>query len=214
MYKRFLRVFQRYFGILPSGSIRAKARRLRGVFGALDKEISLFRKKTSLKCPEGCGDCCATAGVETTELEMLPVALALAGRKKADDFYQRAGEQDFEGRCVFYTATEGCGGGCCAVYGQRPLICRLFGYAGNKDKHGRLRLVGCAVFKKTQPDLAEAAYEGVFSGKIRIPVMTEWVMRAAAVDPAMAREQMPINTAFKRALERVWLNNKYGSQDQ
>ncbi len=211
MYKCFLRVLQRFFGLPLPGSIEDKARRLRGVFSLLDKETALFRKKTGLQCPGGCGHCCATAGVETTELEMFPLALALEKAKKAEAFYRQAEEQGFEGRCVFYTPTEGHGSGCCAAYLQRPLICRLFGCAGNRDKHGKPRLVGCAVFKKTQPDEAEAAYEGVLSGKIRVPFMTEWVMRAAAVDPELSREHLPVNTAFKRALERVWLNNKYRS---
>lgn len=209
MVQAFVLFLQRLLGFQERGSIEDKSRRLNGIYRSLDKETAFFRTSTGLYCPDGCGHCCATAGVETTTLEMLPMALALERRGESETWYRKAETRDFAGQCIFYTPTDGIGSGCCAVYPHRPLICRLFGFSGNRDKYGKLRLVGCSVFKKTQPDEAEAAYEGVLNGTCRVPGMSEAVMQASCVDPGLSREHLPINTAFKRAVEIVWLNSKY-----
>ena len=202
---------ERLCGHLKPDGLEARARQLKGLYRTIDQETARLKAQTGLKCPDGCGQCCMTPGVETTELEMLPVALALDKLGQLEHWYRLAEEKEFKGPCVFYTQTNGYGGGCCSVYPHRPLICRLFGFAGNRDKRGQPRLVGCSVFKKTQPDQAEAAYEGVVSGKVKAPMMADHVMRAAAVDPSLSRDQWPINTAFRKAAERIWLNRKYHS---
>lgn len=128
----------------------------------------------------------------------------------ADLYYQAADKLDFGGRCVFYEPEAGHPGrGRCSRYELRPLICRLFAFSGNTDKNGRPRLIVCGKIKDADPQHSQKAVELVAYGEVRPPIMSEYVMKAAAIDPQLAREQLPINLAFKRAVDRVWLNQKF-----
>ena len=121
----------------PGLTSEAKAEALRHLFEELNGEIAWFRLEVGLKCPGACGYCCENSVVETTELEMLPMALELVRRGEAEKFYEAGEKMDFDGRCVLYEPDlDRPGNGRCGRYNLRPLICRLFGFSGNPDKNG------------------------------------------------------------------------------
>jgi Fe-S-cluster containining protein len=193
---------------------RHKVEKLKALFAEVNDRTRSFQKKTGLTCPERCGACCQSPHIETTELEMLPLADELIHNGKANEWYALAEGQDFLGQCVFYVSSPSDQmNGCCQAYALRPLICRLFAFAGNRDKHGHVRLVTCKVIKKVMPVLAEKALSDVVAGKVVPPVMADLIMRASTLDPEMSRESLPINTAFKRAVERLWLYERLISQE-
>jgi Fe-S-cluster containining protein len=207
MFSVVRRLWGRVVSLSGGGSLERKARHVIGVYRSLDKSSAELRRGSALKCPPGCGKCCQNSVVEATELEMLPLALRLSETGQADEFYRRAEAQKFEGLCVFFDVDNGRGK--CRQYAFRPLVCRLFGFAGNRDKHGQPRLVTCAVLKKNQPEAAEHLLEQVAGGRLKPPMMADAVMRLSSVDPSMARESYPVNKAFSKALERVELNKKF-----
>jgi hypothetical protein len=92
------------------------------------------------------------------------------------------------------------------------LICRLFGFSANTDKYGAPRLVACTVAKAEDIDLVEKAQDDVAAGRVRAPVMSAYAMRVAAVDPSMTSELFPVNLAFKRAVDRVWVSRRSKAQ--
>jgi Fe-S-cluster containining protein len=192
---------------------RGKVRKLRALFREVDARIRTFQQKTGLLCSERCGSCCESPHIETTELEMLPLAEALIRNSQAEGWYAQAERQDFQGQCVFFTASPADKmSGCCQVYALRPLICRLFAFGGNRDKNGRVRLVTCKVIKSARPAVAERALADVAEGKVVPPVMADLIMRASTLDPELSRESLPINTAFKNAVERLWLHERLNAQ--
>jgi Fe-S-cluster containining protein len=129
-------------------------------------------------------------------------------------WYVRAEAQDFLGQCIFYVPSPSDKmHGCCQAYKLRPLICRLFAFAGNRDKHGHVRLVTCKVIKKALPVQAEKALSDVVSGQVSPPIMADLIMRASTLDPEMSRESLPINTAFKKAVDRLWLYERLNTQE-
>ena len=192
---------------------RQKVKKLKALFAEVNVRTRSFQKLTGLNCPERCGACCESPHIETTELEMLPLADELVRNGKATDWYAQAEGRDFSGQCVFFVPSpSGKMRGCCQAYELRPLICRLFAFSGNRDKHGHVRLVTCKVIKKAAPVLAEKALSDVVSGQISPPVMADLMLRASTLDPDMSRESLPINTALKKALERLWLYQRLSSQ--
>ncbi|OGX38363.1 MAG: hypothetical protein A3C36_06210 [Omnitrophica WOR_2 bacterium RIFCSPHIGHO2_02_FULL_52_10] len=78
-------------------------RQIKRLFGRVDASVASFRKRTSLSCRNGCGQCCLTPKVETTVLEMLPLAEYLMGNRQANFWYDRAKEASFAGPCVLYS---------------------------------------------------------------------------------------------------------------
>jgi Fe-S-cluster containining protein len=140
---------------------------------------------------------------------MLPIAAALLEQGTAEDFYARAEQQDFKGRCIFFEPELKLGApGHCGIYEHRPLICRLFSSSGNTDKSGKTRLVVCSLIKETQAVPFQQAAADVLSGRLAAPVMGHYNMRIMAVDAELARENLSINSAFKRAIERIFMHKK------
>jgi len=189
------------------------------LFSEVDEEISAFQKKSSLHCAEGCGRCCENPEIETTVLDVLPLAYALWQEGLAEDTLHKISGSDkmkihdlgIE-PCVFYKPDAlVAGNGRCSVYLWRPLLCRLFGFSVKNDKQGKASLVTCPTMKK----LCEREYQNVSQGLengMNAPRMRDFAMQALSIDPYLGQEQLPINRAVKLALERVgnYLKNTKG----
>ena len=194
-------------------SLIEKAACILKIFDALDTDVAAFQRASGLVCRKGCGHCCETPLIEATELEMLPLAVAWVEKGLSEEFYAEAEVQDFKGRCIFFKpALKPGDSGHCRAYAYRPLICRLLSTSGNKDKHGKMRLVACACIKQSQAAHFEEAEAALGAGRLTAPVMADHMMRVMAVDPELARESFPINTAFKKALERFYMYKSFAER--
>ena len=113
-----------------------------------------------------------------------------------------------KGRCVFYQPDDRIeGNGRCGVYPFRPLVCRLFGFSGKKDKTGKLKLVTCPIIKemhKHSLDNIQKEPEQFF-----MPGMSDFSARISSIDPELGRNQLPMNEAFKVAVQHVGLRLKF-----
>jgi Fe-S-cluster containining protein len=171
-------------------AVRSLTKQIEALLTEADEAAGGYATQTGLRCPDGCGACCRTREIAVTVLEMLPMAVALAGQGEAVLGRIREGKgcpvfEDFGG-----------GKGRCGLYGKRPLVCRLFGYAGVANKHGLVQLAMCRVHK-------EAGVE-VEAG-VRPPAFAEYGRRLAALAPAYGTRLMPIGEALGEALEKVML---------
>jgi Fe-S-cluster containining protein len=95
------------------------------------------------------------------------------------------------------------GRGRCGHYAWRPSLCRLFGFAATRDKYGRLRLAACKIHKETRPETVQAAESGIESGTFSAPSFDDAANALLDIDPEVRSGHAPINTALRRALERV-----------
>lgn len=182
---------------------REKVERTLDLFDDLDVEVRGFKNNTGLRCAEGCGKCCENPEVETTVLEVLPLAYALWESGAADDALQRITTSEEKGQCVFYQPDpKTAGNGRCSVYSWRPLVCRLFGFSVKNDKIGRAAIVTCPTMKSLCSQEYQAADRAVNEG-LKAPRMQDLAMRALGIDPHLGKEQMPINQAVRSALERA-----------
>jgi uncharacterized protein len=172
------------------------------LFNKVDEEVRHFVGLTGISCPPGCGYCCNSLKIETTILEMLPLAVHLWARDKANDcLLMLAAATD--ARCVFFHSDpEPSGNGHCCVYELRPLICRLFGFFTVKDKYGKYVYGSCKIIKQVYPDAYKKA-ENIIRQNMHPSNMTDFAIRILAQGSDMGRTMLPINIALKSAIEKI-----------
>lgn len=118
------------------------------VYEKLDREIRKFQKKSKVTCIKGCGKCCENVYLETSVIELLPLAWVIWNRPKRNLWLKKLKKLPSEGQCVFYQKSpQGGGQGRCRIYPLRPLMCRLFGYAAKTNKFGNKQWVLCNPLK-------------------------------------------------------------------
>jgi len=174
-----------------------KIQRVQKVLKNASLHTEKFSKHSGISCATGCHLCCLKKDISASPLEFLPLAYYLYKKGRADEFYDRLEQLPANDLCLIFSALRNTGGAC-TEYAYRGLICRLFGFASNRDKQGQNRLVTCKTIKETP------AYNQL-TGKhlVKAPVLSEYYMQLAAIDFTLANEQLQINQAIKRALELV-----------
>lgn len=188
------------------------ARQGMALFRDLDQEIRRFQQNTGLRCVKGCGHCCQSTQVETTVLEMIPLALELKRQGLLDECFTQTSKAQFGGRCVFFTPnSKETRKGCCAIYPHRPLVCRLFGFTARPDKRGKNLLVTCSLIKKSQGKKFEKTQELLAQG-LSVPLMTRYVIKLLHINFNLGVKQQPINKAIALAVECVALKEKLSRQ--
>lgn len=184
-----------------------KSRAVLELFSQLDEAIAQFQNQTGLHCKFGCGACCFKPDIEATLLEFIPLALQIYRENKAEEVLKKLESAD--SICIVLKNTGS--KGMCTRYENRGLICRLFGYSARTDKYGKRELITCSIIKEEQPQSVSAA-AAILSSPAPAPVMSDYYRRLQNIDPDLAREFFPVNTAVKKALEYVmqrmaWLEN-------
>ncbi len=184
-------------------SIQSKVRRVEHLFDCLDSEISKFQIKTNLHCISGCGKCCTKPDIEASPLEFFPWAFHLflngLAQKTLDELNNTSNSI-----CYIYQPLSllDSHNGSCGNYKYRGLICRLFGYAANKDKYGQLRLATCKIIKEDQSIIVKNTDEAINKG-LYVPVFTDYYMKLNQIDFRLGNTILPINEALKIAIEEV-----------
>jgi len=185
---------------------------LRRIYQQIDREARTFVEKTALKCPECCGQCCYTSSsnIEVTILEMMLPALELWRKGEALAIIDRLTKIFPDSHCIFFSPQEdpGNGSGRCSIYPNRALICRLFGISGNLDKYKKIRFSPCLWMQKEMPDQEMRLRRMLKSGLV-IPVFSTYRYRVLSLNPLLASELYPINTALALALQRVGYYRQY-----
>lgn len=204
-------------------------------------EVSPFR------CPSGCGTCCERFIPDIWEIEALYIAaqLMIEGRQsnteEATSCTGTGRMQDDVSTCPLYRSE---GRFHCTVYETRPLVCRVFGFAGDRDKWGHLRFTPCrfAEIQGEHPYKGESqrvvhregwvhpergGVEGtehrkrlwteqeLLSQFSRLPPdMTLYARKVQAIDPSWAGEREPLDKALPRALMKLRWYAWFSSPDK
>ena len=186
------------------------ADRVMVLYGEVDRQTAVFAALSGRYCPRGCGDCCLSEKVEATVLEMLPLAFHLFSTRHAELLIKRLEKDPDVKQCLLYRADfcqqEMWG---CSQYPHRGLVCRLFGFAGNRDRTGKPQLAQCKVMKTVEgPVVIENLPVGV------MPLFSEVGMRITSLNPALGTERLPINRAILYSLYKagIYLDMKHAEQ--
>ncbi len=186
---------------------RKKVKTLFKIYQKLDSDIAAFQKSSGLKCKEGCGRCCENPKITTSAIEFLPLAFHGWRTNEAVGWLKEIESRNLSGPCVFYKSDpQRPGMGRCSVYPWRPLICRLFGFSAMSDKNGKKQLLTCPIIKERHAVQIATIEKNL--GKEHVPGTADYTMQVQGLDPALSQE-LPINEAIYRALEKVGLIVQY-----
>lgn len=182
-------------------TLELKVQLVENLFSQLEKESTQFRQDSGLGCLEGCGKCCTYPEIEASPLEFLPWAFALFLSGKALEMHAILKESEIT-TCELFKPASVVGKGHCGSYRYRGLICRLFGFAANRDKYGSLRLATCKIIKDGQAKSYSTTSEAITQG-LYVPVFTDYYMQLNQIDFQMGSTILPVNKALQLALEEV-----------
>lgn len=175
------------------------------LYRTLDEDIERFKIASGLKCITNCGQCCETNYVETTVLELMPLAINLWLKKETQYWLERASMVNRNNRCIFYQPHPSVRSeGRCSIYPFRPLICRLFGFSTRSNKYGRPELITCAYIKKAHPASYKKAQQLAATENL-VPKMTDYIMRISNFGSKQETKQLTINEAAQTAIEKIEL---------
>lgn len=192
-----------------SGDEATRVAALEAVYAGLDAAGERFARESGMACPPGCGACCRSPFVEASVLELIPMAARMFREGDAEAWLARTEDSGGKGPCVLYQATSPDGTlGRCTRYRERPALCRLFGFAGGRDKRGEVAFEVCRHLATVAPEVADGVRARVASG-VQVPVFAEALARVASVDPHLALPLLPINEALRRALHWVGLRRGF-----
>jgi len=182
-------------------SIERKVQLVENLFYKLEQETAQFEHSSGLSCVSGCGKCCTYPNVEASPIEFLPWAFHLFLNGEAEKtIIQLNKTQSLT--CLIYKPFSVINQGRCSNYKYRGLICRLFGFAANTDKYGKLRLAACKIIMEGQADNYHSTAEAITKG-LYVPIFTEYYMQLNQIDFNLGNIILPINKALKMALQEV-----------
>lgn len=190
-------------------AIEHKVRLVEGLFARLEKEIKTFKSDTQLDCKIGCGKCCSKPDINASPLEFLPWAFHLFLNGKAEETLLEL-KNATDTNCLIFKplALLEEYNGSCSDYSYRGLICRLFGFAANRDKYGQKRLATCTIIKEEQSENYILAQKAIDNGK-QLPIFTDYYMQLTQIDYHLASILLPINDALRMAIEEVLQHYAY-----
>jgi hypothetical protein len=90
----------------------------------------------------------------------------------------------------------------CTVYGGRPLVCRLFAYAGDRGKDGSVRFRACAHMRVKDARSLDQNELAARYGMLP-PVMGDLAGEADLLLPSSAGERTPLREALPRAAAKI-----------
>ncbi len=172
------------------------------VYQGIDEVVTAYKSQTGLACPDGCGHCCNSEKVEATVLECIPLAFELFRTFQAELLMKRLERDRGERKCVLYRqdyTAAGLWG--CSQYKYRSVVCRLFGFAGNRDRNGTPKLAKCQIMKEHETAASVQEPEDAAAGVM--PLFSEAGMRITALHPGLGSHRRPINEALLEALQKV-----------
>jgi len=182
-------------------TLELKVQLVENLFARLERESAQFQLESGIQCVSGCGKCCTHSNIEASPLEFLPWAYHLFLSGKAEEILAELNETD-KSTCFLFTPISIMDAGRCTTYQYRGLICRLFGFAANRDKYGKMRLATCKIIKEGQADNYRSASKAIIKD-LYVPVFTDYYMQLTHIDFHMANLILPVNEALKMALEEV-----------
>jgi uncharacterized protein len=182
--------------------LRELSRNVEAILAEVADTFSIYQQQQGLNCRAGCGECCLQPTIESTALEMLPLALLLFDQGNAEQILQQFEQQPIAQSCMFYQKRSFDGRkGQCTIYQQRPSICRMFAAAGYRDKLGQTSLSICKVIKADRPEQYAQSLIMITSSPPPLMMIASEALKE--LDYSFGNNLQPINLALKQALEKV-----------
>lgn len=169
----------------------------------MDQSYKEFSKLAKLSCPESCSECCEGHHVHTSLFELLPAAQRLYKEGRTEEIL--ANIKNFKpGHCALIKNHR------CTTYEERPSLCRLFGLGRIEDKKGdeeKACFSICKILKEQTPEKVHALQQ--IEDLKKIKTFRQLHLPLLAQIPPGEAEELPLNEALKRAIEKTLLHYSY-----
>lgn len=177
--------------------------RLRSVYRSLEEHTDRWSVKSGVSCPSGCGYCCTgfTPDVLPVEAEYLALFLIEERPDLLDRAVGKAPNQQTQ--CLFYDPGSSFH---CTVYEARPLVCRLFAWAGTTGKTDSVKYVPCGKMLGVSAMSADAAAGKV--GRVKVPVMGVYAEKVEGADTDGQRWRKLLPDALSSSLSSLLLRRQ------
>jgi Fe-S-cluster containining protein len=148
-----------------------------------------------LSCPQGCGSCChrfipdlMPLETEYIALHVLKEGIAVPHDAPFCPFHDPSGKE-----------------GQCRIYSARPLICRFFGFSAVRSKEGRPSFRLCRHMPTPAGLSSRSLDASVLADSFGTvpPVMSDYALKVAAIDPGRAGTRGLLTDELPGALERI-----------
>ena len=184
-------------------NLREKSGEVRKVFDQLDQEVKAFMDVSQLTCISGCGKCCSNPKVSATVMEFIPLAFDLYDKGKAEAALELLESKTADDWCIVYKSFSEDGSmGFCSDYHNRGMICRLFSSSYRTNKHGQKEIITCKNIKTQKQAQFETAAQAINEG-LHLPSSSGYYSQLFNIDHGLTTDQMPINQAIQKAIEKV-----------
>ncbi len=182
--------------------------RLDTVYKQIASEQDEWKSSCSFTCPDGCGTCCEHFEPDVTEAEALYLAAWMLYNQEETAFAIVEGTfvpaREYEDGCILFDAHSPYH---CTVYGGRCLICRIFGFTGDRGKDGNKRWKPCKFHPEPLPKPLERRQytqdELVSLFGALPPAMGDLMSQAEAIMPGAQGSTEPLRIALKHAIEKL-----------
>lgn len=188
------------------------------IYAGLDEAQKAWKAASPFPCADGCGSCCVDFEPDVLESEALYLAawMIFHQRERAEAVLDgtfvspREGSSFASRGCPFFDPSTPYH---CTVYEGRPLICRLFGYSGDRGKAGLPRWKPCKFIQpaSTDTDLRHQYEESELLERFGAvpPVMADIASSVLALTPDAVQRRLPFGEALPEAIGKILLLQRF-----
>jgi uncharacterized protein len=196
---------------------------LNQIYGEIEAKQAEWKSRSPFQCPDGCGSCCVDFEPDVLESEALYLAAWMLHHQfdRANSILEnsfvppRAGsEVEHSSGCFLFDPSSPWH---CTVYGGRCLICRLFGYSGDRGKDGRPRWKPCKFLPLESSSARECARhqydEGELLDRFGIvpPIMGDIAAQVLALTPDSVEDRKPLRVALPQAIAKIKMLQRFSN---
>lgn len=203
-----------FHSILNPSLLKDQLDLLARLYNKADLAVDHFVKISGVSCPAGCGSCCEGFVPDILPLEAAALAAFIAIKNRPMAFEMAAmGLSSRDGSttsCPLYNKENPYH---CSVYEARPLICRLFAFSAVKSK------IGEEAFSVCRHGLSSSGIRKAKGGMLKEsfgimpPVMADFGMELAAMEPDSSADRKILPEAVQLAMPKVLFIIGLGNSD-
>ncbi|UTY31783.1 YkgJ family cysteine cluster protein [Treponema putidum] len=192
------------------------------VYKEIEEAEAKWMSKCPIKCIDGCGACCVHFEPDVYEVEALYLAswLLFHQRERAFQILKGCFNEnvlDKENGCLLFDIDNPYH---CTVYGGRCLICRLFGYAGDRGKDFSVRWRPCKYLVSMDKNLSASkikqySQENLLNNFGTLPpVMSDFSSRILCFMTERSSHTLPLREALPAAISKILMLERYSNNPE
>jgi Fe-S-cluster containining protein len=201
--------------IVAGTSVQIVVDRLDEIYADVASSQEPWKLASPFQCADGCGSCCVDFEPDVLECEALYLAVWMLSHQseRAEAILTGTFVSPREGTsaashtgCLFFDPESPYH---CTVYDGRCLICRLFGYTGDRGKDGKPRWKPCKFLPLDELDHGDKRRHQYEETELLDrfgtvpPVMSDITAQVVALSPDTTQTRRPLREALPDAIAKI-----------